>query len=215
MKNKLYSDLGVPVDATQDAIKKAYRKKVQKAHPDKGGSVEQFRLCQLAYETLSDNARKARYDQTGRIDQQTVDPDQQAKAEMVALLMECIGNFDIAKGSLVASMNCVLDRRFKDILNNVARLNLEIVRLQSIVQRTTIREGCENILVNAMNSLIDRYRKQVGQLNDAEALFEDVKVLLLDYAYKTDPKREEDILREEAFKDAAKKDKHFYLLPTA
>lgn len=60
-----YETLDVPTDASADNIKKAYRSAVQKHHPDKGGTQENFIAVQRAYETLSDPAARARYDETG------------------------------------------------------------------------------------------------------------------------------------------------------
>lgn len=61
-----YATLGVARDASQDDIRKAYRRKAQRAHPDrKGGDAERFRAIQEAYDILSDPARRSRYDETG------------------------------------------------------------------------------------------------------------------------------------------------------
>lgn len=57
-----YETLGVEKNATQDEIKKAYRKLASKNHPDKGGDAEKFKEVQVAYETLSDEQKRASYD---------------------------------------------------------------------------------------------------------------------------------------------------------
>jgi hypothetical protein len=62
----LYDILGVARDADSDEIKRAYRAAVKKFHPDAEGNSYFFRLIQQAYETLSDPARRADYDRTGR-----------------------------------------------------------------------------------------------------------------------------------------------------
>jgi hypothetical protein len=62
----LYDVLGVARDADQDEIKRAYRAAAKKFHPDAEGNSYFFRLIQQAYETLSDPARRADYDRTGR-----------------------------------------------------------------------------------------------------------------------------------------------------
>ena len=64
--NKKYYDLlGVDKDASFDQIKKAYRKKALKEHPDKGGDPDKFKEITNAYETLSDKDKRELYDQYG------------------------------------------------------------------------------------------------------------------------------------------------------
>lgn len=57
-----YSTLGVAKNATPDEIKKAYRKLASQHHPDKGGDTNTFQQIQLAYDTLSDPAKRQQYD---------------------------------------------------------------------------------------------------------------------------------------------------------
>ncbi len=57
-----YSILGVSRDATADQIKTAYRRAASQHHPDKGGNKEQFQQIQEAYATLSDEQKRAQYD---------------------------------------------------------------------------------------------------------------------------------------------------------
>lgn len=57
-----YQILGVDKNASQDDIKKAYRKLASKHHPDKGGDHAKFQEIQAAYSTLSDPQKRAEYD---------------------------------------------------------------------------------------------------------------------------------------------------------
>lgn len=57
-----YSILGVSQSASQEEIKKAYRKLASKYHPDRGGDIKKFQDVQQAYEILSDPVQKANYD---------------------------------------------------------------------------------------------------------------------------------------------------------
>ena len=62
---KLYEVLGVSQTATQDEIKKAFRKLAIQHHPDKGGDQELFKEINAAYEILSNEEKRQIYDKHG------------------------------------------------------------------------------------------------------------------------------------------------------
>jgi molecular chaperone DnaJ len=68
-KNDYYEILGVQKSASEDEIKKAYRKLAMKYHPDKNpgdkSAEENFREATEAYEILKDPQRRSQYDQFG------------------------------------------------------------------------------------------------------------------------------------------------------
>lgn len=70
-KRDYYEVLGVAKNATEDDIKKAYRKLAMKYHPDRNQgdgakkAEEQFKEAKEAYEMLSDAQKRAAYDQYG------------------------------------------------------------------------------------------------------------------------------------------------------
>ncbi|MFA7319497.1 MAG: molecular chaperone DnaJ [Parcubacteria group bacterium] len=67
MAENYYDILGVPKGASDDEIKKAYRKAAHKHHPDKsGGDEAQFKKVNEAYQVLSDKSKRAQYDQFGQ-----------------------------------------------------------------------------------------------------------------------------------------------------
>ena len=70
-KRDYYEVLGLTKGASQDEIKKAYRSLAKKYHPDinkEPGAEEKFKEINEAYDTLSDETKKARYDQFGHDD---------------------------------------------------------------------------------------------------------------------------------------------------
>ncbi|MEI7621232.1 MAG: molecular chaperone DnaJ [Candidatus Moraniibacteriota bacterium] len=67
MTKDLYETLGVSKGASDEEIKKAYRKLAHKHHPDKaGGSAEKFKEINAAYQVLSDKEKRGQYDQYGQ-----------------------------------------------------------------------------------------------------------------------------------------------------
>lgn len=70
MEEDLYKILGVSTDASQDEIKKAYKKLAMKYHPDRNkgdaNAEEKFKSISTAYDTLSDPTKRSNYDNRGQ-----------------------------------------------------------------------------------------------------------------------------------------------------
>ena len=67
-KKDFYDILGVSKNSTEDEMKKAYRKLALKYHPDKNktpGSQEVFRKVAQAYDCLSNQEKREKYDRYG------------------------------------------------------------------------------------------------------------------------------------------------------
>lgn len=68
-KRDYYTVLGVPKSASKDDVKKAYRKLAMKYHPDRNPdnkeAEEKFKEAATAYEVLSDDSKRQKYDQFG------------------------------------------------------------------------------------------------------------------------------------------------------
>ena len=67
MNKDYYQILGVSRDASEEEIKRAYRKLAHKYHPDKGGDEKKFKEINEAYQVLSDKEKRAQYDRFGRV----------------------------------------------------------------------------------------------------------------------------------------------------
>jgi DnaJ-class molecular chaperone len=66
MAKDFYKTLGVDKKASQEDVKKAFRKLAHQHHPDKnGGDDTKFKEANEAYQVLSDEKKRAQYDQFG------------------------------------------------------------------------------------------------------------------------------------------------------
>ena len=61
MKN-YYNILGLPEDASNEQIKKAFKEIAKKEHPDRGGNEAKFKEANEAYDTLKDSKKRHEYD---------------------------------------------------------------------------------------------------------------------------------------------------------
>lgn len=108
-KRDYYDILGLAKNASEDDIKKAYRKLAMKYHPDRNPgegakeAEEKFKEAKEAYETLSDPQKKEQYDsyghQAGNFAHRShqADVDQEAFAEIFKTMFER-GNFKFDEG---------------------------------------------------------------------------------------------------------------------
>ena len=62
MEKDYYKILGVPEDASEEEIKKAFRKLAHKYHPDRGGDEKKFKEINEAYQVLSNKEKRKQYD---------------------------------------------------------------------------------------------------------------------------------------------------------
>jgi molecular chaperone DnaJ len=100
-KRDYYTVLGVARDASEDDIKKSYRKLAMKYHPDRNpddkGAEEKFKEAKEAYEVLCDARKRAAYDQFGHAG---VDPSAFAGARGFGAGQEGFGGFADAFGDI-------------------------------------------------------------------------------------------------------------------
>jgi molecular chaperone DnaJ len=69
MPKDYYQILGINKNASDEEIKKAYRKLAHQYHPDKaGGNATQFKEINEAYQVLSDKTKRSQYDRFGTAD---------------------------------------------------------------------------------------------------------------------------------------------------
>lgn len=79
----LYAALGVPKDADQAAIKKAFKTLARKYHPDvskEPGAAERFKEISAAYEVLGDEQKRSLYDEFGEVSLRAGFDPEQARA---------------------------------------------------------------------------------------------------------------------------------------
>lgn len=183
-----YEILGVKPDATQEQIKKAYRTKAQKAHPDKhGGNTEEFQAIQKAYEILRDPERRAMFDRTGSTEEGQETLVQMAIKELIPMFFSVVQNANSKKEDIVGKVK-------KQILEHQTRIVYEgemvgksIERLNEIKRRLKFNSDKENFFEMALNFALKEEKEKGKKLKIARALLKQMEELVDGYSYDFDP----------------------------
>ena len=135
MTKDLYEDLGVDKDADQETIRRTYRKRAKKAHPDAGGDPAEFAALALAHAVLSDTEKRALYDETGETSS-AIFEEQGAKALLVAEMMEAAKMpGSISELQLVNNMQNRLEQNLDAAEANIEKHKLAIKNVGIIHDR--------------------------------------------------------------------------------
>ena len=144
-----YDALGVPRNADTATIRKAYKKKASKHHPDKGGKPEDMAAVNRAHDVLTDETLRVQYDQTG--DDR---PGRGLEQFVRACLMEF---FNQAVDSAVVDIVGTVRRNMTQVIHNsdqsLATLQVNIERLNKKRGRV-VSKGATNVYAELMNAKI-------------------------------------------------------------
>jgi curved DNA-binding protein CbpA len=177
----LYAVLGVSRDADAQTIRRAFRKKVRSAHPDGGGSAEGFNALKIAYDILSDSARRRRYDETGEVGDPSADPH---LAKVIKLLTAGLDQALFELNASGANEAEIIPLMAKTLATSVAETNAQRIALEARVSqmqrlktRFLVIEG-ENLMETVVSKRIIFFQQQIDVLAERLQLFlEALKVL--------------------------------------
>lgn len=125
-----YEWLCVAPEATDEEIKRAFKKLAQEHHPDKGGDPAKFREVKEAYEILGDKTKRKVYDETGTVAQSEDISKIRALEQIASMLITIMDadEFDIDHTDILEYLK-------ERIRNTVTATNLEMIRLQNRIAK--------------------------------------------------------------------------------
>ena len=130
----LYDILNIDENASKAEIKDAYRRLAQKHHPDKGGDEEVFVEIKVAYETLVDPKKRARYHETGDYDgvpESTLTRGEQLVIETFALIV----NKDDFSGDYVVKARDMFEEAMRQMESQREENRQKFKRSQILLKR--------------------------------------------------------------------------------
>lgn len=168
----LYADLGVARDADAKEIRRAYRRRSKTAHPDAGGSREEWHRVSTALLVLTDPQRRAQYDETGQYDE--LRPDNQM-AETMNVIAGSLGRVLAGAKQGMPVMNFVqcmrndIGKHKTGCVQQRDQAQREIDSVEKFARRFTKKKGGKNWLyeiargtVGAQQSIVDKCNHEIA-----------------------------------------------------
>ena len=181
----LYDDLGVPKNADRAAIKRAYRKKAQKLHPDRPhGDAEKFHAVTRAYHVLYDDALRAYYDQHGS--DGTRDRQGDLTRRLAALFIQLIETQDVDHTDIVVLMRQALLDGKEKTKQDIRQAETKIAKFEKVRKRITKKGGGDNLFLQMLDGHISQHRRGIEMGNAEIANVDDMLKIIADYQYHAD-----------------------------
>lgn len=188
----LYDSLDLDKSADQAAVKRAYRRKAKKAHPDAGGSAEAFADLTRAYLVLSDPIKRSRYDHDGTIDDSpTQDPLADAKQLVAQFFLNVVtgaeaNRADLFAIDLIQACRDALNNDIKQMRAQQAKFKAQQALWEKLSARTRHKDP-ESFVHRALKHHAQGCARNVEEGDRQVRMREQALDLLKDYSFERDP----------------------------
>lgn len=177
-----YTILEVSPQASDEEIKKQFRKLAQQNHPDRGGNEEKFKQINLAYSILSDPVRRKHFDSTGEYNINQ-DIRQQVLNNLSMLITHFMNNLDPEMENLIVCMKNDIAREKVAIGVNITNTITAISKLEKFLRKIKRKKEGENVLKMFVASQIKNHESSILSFNRNLEVCDEMLKLLEDYEY--------------------------------
>lgn len=158
----LYETLGLGRDATSADVRKAYRRKAKEHHPDQGGDPEMFHALTRAHDVLTDEAKRQRYDSTGKVDDGPTQNEDAAALAMLAALVDSIGQDENAvHEDIIGTMRKTLKDAGKQTDEQLAEARKAVKRFEKLATRLKRKAGANGFVATMFANNVSKAQHRV------------------------------------------------------
>ncbi len=173
-----YGILEIGRDAGPHAVKTAYRRKVQSAHPDRGGDPDLFILVVKAFGVLSDPDARRLFDETGIVDDGGVRDYRREVATILADMFDAAVATAVSTGlglervDFIRQMTQAVETGLADARGQLKRVNGEIGAMQALRNRIRRHDSERNLFVERLDTQIAAKTEQHAQIKRRQDMLE-------------------------------------------
>jgi curved DNA-binding protein CbpA len=178
----LYQELELQPNCSQEDIKRQYRTLAHQHHPDRGGDAERFKRISIAYEVLSDVARRVEYDLTGQFDQ-----NHNIRGSAIERLGNMINHYvpdlNADAEDLIAKMRMDIHQALTQLASHTENTHRQLNNTRRTHKKLWIKTSGENFLKGFVENLIARREKELVDLERQRATLTLMLEMLEDYHF--------------------------------
>lgn len=179
----LYATLDISHEASENEIRRAYRRKSMQLHPDHGGSDAEFATLSLAYKILMDPQERAYYDRTGQIREETrIDKD--AMQLLRTLFMQAVNQLGdrIFFADMIANIKKVLDQNSRKGNDEILKERKEIKHLEKVKSKLKRKSG-PPFLEDVLDDAIRGHHAQIATCEEAIEISKKATEMICEYEF--------------------------------
>lgn len=173
-------------------IKLAYRRKVQVAHPDRGGDAEAFMLVVRAFGLLSDPDARRLFDETGIVDDEAVQGYRREVAIILADMFDAAVATAVATGlklesvDFISQMAAAVETGLADARVKLRRIDREIGALQGLRSRIRRTDDDRNLFAERLDAQVGAKTGEHATIKRRVAMLETALAELGNYENETE-----------------------------
>ncbi len=182
-----YETLGVDRSADAEVVRRAYRKRAKKVHPDGGGSAAAFNDLRWSMIVLTDPVRREKFDRTGDIDADSIDNTlTQAISKVVEFVIAAAAaGGDPCRMDLIAEARKYF-RHQKLEFENQAKVLAKASQAFAKVEQRFGGKGRAELVKRALSSHAEAMLRPVAMLNEQAGVCAAALSILEECTFKFD-----------------------------
>jgi curved DNA-binding protein CbpA len=182
-----YEELGIGKNAPAAEVRRAYRGKARKAHPDQGGTREEFDRLTQAHLVLSDPVRRAKFDETGKIEDVSSDIGDQAAFQEISAILSHLLLQELEVPDLKGMLISLLRQKKDHIEGQANPLKRAAARAEKVKGRFKRRGDGENVIASMIEWQRRQWVETADKLNQQADILKRAIEVVREYDFEVRP----------------------------
>lgn len=186
----LYKRLGISETASKEEIKKAYKKKAMKNHPDKGGDPKDFHKINYAYMVLTNETQRSKYDKGENFESDNKQsPEQRFRETLSFVVMDIVPKLERDKviySDVLKIVSGIVEQQLSGLAEESRKKRREIGKFIQVRKRLSGEDS--EWFKESLWSQVEDLKNQKSQMQDQYDTGKMMVEKLSKWEYKVDEK---------------------------